>query len=288
MGELFAAPRRRRAEAPRDGEEKADDGVVMSGNPWYPFGEPRVAASVRLFCFPFAGGGASLYREWRRRSPPGLDLCPVQLPGREARIREAPLRRMGPLVEEVWRRLEPWANRPYALFGHSMGALIVLELAHHARRKGHPLPAHLIVSGARPPHLREGGLSLHKLPDREFVQALRDLGGTPEAVLAHPELMDLLLPALRADFEVSETYGGRDLDPLHCPITAFGGDMDPEVPPEMVEEWRLFSSAPFESVILPGGHFFMDQCADEIIRRVARKLGCDDSPSGLGTDVGRE
>lgn len=239
---------------------------------WWPFGPPRESARIRLVCFPYAGGGASVYRTWRRMAPHGLDVCPLQLPGREMRVREPPYRRLDPLVETVAEVIRPGLRVPYALFGHSMGALIAYELAHRLCSLALPPPVHLFASAARAPHLRSDGRKLHALPDVAFEAALGDLEGTPAQVLAHRELMDLLRPTLRADFEMCETYEHHDRGPLPCPVTVFGGTDDLQIAPEELRAWAPLTRSSFESIVLAGDHFFLGPRSEEILEHVARRL----------------
>jgi len=250
----------------------------MNPEAWWPFGAPSSAAGARLICFPFAGGGASVYRAWRRSSPPGMDICPVQLPGREGRIREAPFRRIEPLIDLLAESLPPGLFPPYAFFGHSMGALIAFELARRLVDRGHPPPAVIFPSAARPPHRMRRSHPLHALPDEAFRAALRDLEGTPDAVLEHEELMELLLPTLRADFELCETYEYRGPDPLACPVLAFGGSEDPNVSPEELRGWGEMTRGGFRDLILPGGHFFLETHSEEILRRVREAIPASGGP----------
>jgi medium-chain acyl-[acyl-carrier-protein] hydrolase len=198
---------------------------------------------------------------------PGIDVWPLQPPGREARIREAPFRRLEPLVDALMEAMGPHLGRPYAFFGHSMGALVAHEAAQRLGRLGAPPPCRLFVSGARAPDRMTGG-RLHMLPDAEFAAALGELNGTPQEVLEHQELMDLLMPTLRADFEVCETYEHRERELLACPITAFGGSQDCEVSSEDLRAWARMTRASFESFVLPGDHFFLGPSSDEILRIV--------------------
>ena len=170
-------------------------------NPWIARVRPTNGAVLRLFCFPYAGGGAAAYRPWSNELPSQIDVCAVQLPGRETRLREAPFTRIGPLVETLERALRPYCDLPAAYFGHSMGALIAFELARQQRRLGRPGPVRLFVSGHHGPQLPDPHKPLHRLPKDEFVAELRRLNGTPEVVLQNAEIMELLLPYLRADLE---------------------------------------------------------------------------------------
>jgi surfactin synthase thioesterase subunit len=151
----------------------------------------------------------------------------------------------------------PASDGPVALFGHSMGALVAFELAHALRDAGRPEPIHLFASGCRPPFTPPLQLSLHDLPQPELIDALRRMNGTPAAVLAHVDLMSLLIPAIRADFEMIAHYRPARRPPLQCPLTVFGGDADPELPADTLLDWASATQGPFERVIFPGDHFFI-------------------------------
>lgn len=227
---------------------------------------------MRLFCFPFAGGGASFYRAWIERLSPDVQVLPVQLPGREARMRETSHDRIEPLVASLAGVLGPHLDQPYAFFGHSMGALIAFELARELRRRHAPPPASLLVSGHRAPQLPRRTAARHALPEPALVAELRRLGGTPPEVLAHPELMALLLPLLRADFAVVETYAYRDEPPLDCPIVAFGGLDDEDAGQAQMSAWQAQTRDALALHMFPGGHFFLNDARDAVLGLVSRAL----------------
>jgi surfactin synthase thioesterase subunit len=228
-------------------------------------------ARVRLFCLPHAGGGASVFRSWNELLPPSIEACPVQLPGRENRIGDTPYRQLRPLVEALATALEPYLELRCALFGHSMGATIAFELAHRLKRRGRE-PVALIVSARRAPHLPAGEPPIHQLPDAEFREALRDLAGTPDSVLENGELMELLLPLLRADFEINDSYEPSANAPLTCPIVVFGGEDDAAVSRSQLEAWRELTSGPFRLSMLPGGHFIVMDSRDTLLTAIAEEL----------------
>ena len=248
--------------------------VAGTGTPWIAYHKPRPEARVRLYCFPHAGGGASIYRTWPGALPPQIEVLPVQLPGREARIREPAFTGLPPLIANLLPALgRGLLGGPVAFFGHSMGALIAYELARALRGAGSPRPLHLFVSARRAPDLPARTEPIHALPEPEFRQRLRELNGTPEAVLEHPELMELVGPTLRADFTLIESYEPVSAPPLDCPITAFGGVDDRDVSEEEVASWRRFTTAGFQLRMLPGDHFFLGQASGEtVIREIARAL----------------
>lgn len=227
--------------------------------------------ATRLFCLPHAGAGASAYRHWPSLLAPGVDVVPVQLPGRESRHRE-------PLCHSVFDLtaglLEPLADRAgenFALFGHSMGALLGYELAHALSAAGRP-PGHLFVSGLGAPHLPLDRPLACRLPDRELLELIAELEGTTAETLAHPELLQLLLPVFRADFEICETYLHPDRPPLPVPVTALGGCSDPTVSVDRLGAWRNLTSASFHAAVFPGGHFYLHTQLDDVAGVVLNRL----------------
>ncbi len=209
-----------------------------TSNPWTTCYRSSRPARVRLFCFPYAGGSASIFRAWSSGLAPEIELCAVHLPGRERRMMEPPFTRLAPMVETLAQSLEPQMDLPFAFFGHSMGALISFELARRLRLEGQRGPDHLFVSGHRAPQLPPPRPPIYQLPEQEFVEELRRFEGTPEEILQNVELLQLLIPALRADFEVVGTYSHAAEAPLDCPISVFGGREDSEVSEEELENWR--------------------------------------------------
>lgn len=243
-----------------------------AGNPWLPYAQPNPEAHLRLFCLPYAGGSALIYRGWPQKLPPGVEVCAVQLPGRGHRMKEPPFRSVAELVPVLAEALRPYLDKPFALFGHSMGALVSIEMARHLRRHAGLAPQHLFVSGRSAPQLGKKGENLYDLPDDELVEHLRRLNGTPREALEHPELMQLMLPLLRADFSVCDTYLHADEPPLGCPVTAFGGLGDANVPRADLEAWAAQTTGPFSLRMLPGGHFFLHESEAMLLHVLARDL----------------
>ena len=229
-------------------------GAATSGQ-WFASAKSPGTPQLRLFCFPHAGGGASFFASWERSLPAGVRVMPAQLPGREARQREAPLPQMSALVEAVAAALETYLGEPYALFGHSMGAVVGFELARFLRQSRKVLPLWLCVSGARAPQYRLGHVAPPDPPDEAFLEELRRLEGVPQEVLSDPEALRLLLPALKADAALYRRYVYEPGDPLPCPICAYGGLEDPNVRREHLEAWRAQTAAEFRLRMFPGGHF---------------------------------
>ncbi len=241
-------------------------------DPWISFHKPRPQARLRLLCFPYAGGGAMAYRGWAASMPDEIDVLPVQLPGRERRLREPALTRAAPLVEAAAGGLVPHLDRPFAVFGHSMGALIGYEVVQWLRREHGLGPVHLLVSARRAPQLPPDPDDDYKLPDPELIKRLREMNGTPAEVLEHPELMELMLPLLRADFELNDTYEPIAHPALECPVTALGGLQDEETPKDELEAWSGVTTGPFRLRMFPGDHFYMNQHQDRLIQAVAEDL----------------
>jgi surfactin synthase thioesterase subunit len=245
---------------------------MTATNNWLVPATPAADATRRLFCLPYAGGGASLFHPWRAHMPPGVALVAVQLPGRENRLREPAFTNVAGLVAAMGPRLRPYFDRPYSLLGYSYGALLAFELARWLRRQGERPPDHLFVAARRAPHLAGEGPVVHRYADSELVEWLRDLGGTPDLLLQHPELLPLYLPILRADLTAHETYCYRPEEPLQVPITAFGGLGDRQARPAEVEAWREQTSSAWSAHFYPGGHFFVKEHQQGFLRDLAGKL----------------
>ena len=234
-------------------------------------------ARVKLFCLPFAGGGAGTFRDWPADLPAGVEVCPVHLPGREARFREPAFSDVDALVDPLLEGLLPHLGGPFALFGHSMGGLIAFELAGRLHHRG-VRPTWFFASGCRAPHVPLRPDVRYTLPDDEFLASVRKLNGTPPQLLENPEIMNLMLPTLRRDFELVETYRYRPRPPLECPVTVFGGRDDPDVHRDDLEAWRQQAAGRFELHVLPGDHFFITTSRDEVVRVIGQRL--DEATAG--------
>jgi surfactin synthase thioesterase subunit len=227
--------------------------------PWLPKWRPKAGVELRLFCFPYAGGTAFIYRNWQALLPPSIEVCPVELPGRGVRIGEPAQTRLESLVAAMAPALAPYMDCPFAFFGHSMGGLLSFELARELRRSHRSGPVHIFISACPSPHRRRSLQRItYNLPEPEFVEELRRLGGTPPEVLEHPELAQLMLPLLRADFEVCQTYKYTPESPLDCPLTIFGGLQDGELSRSELEEWREYTTSTCVVRMLAGEHFFIN------------------------------
>jgi medium-chain acyl-[acyl-carrier-protein] hydrolase len=231
-----------------------------AAGPWLPPRRARDGVAIRLFAFPFAGGDTPIFSSWTEQLPPEIELCPVQLPGRGRRALEPAYAELGPLVSALADALSPALDARFALFGHSMGALVSFELARALRRSRRPLPCHLLVSGRPAPQLPPRYAPLAQLEDAELVRQLHHrYGFVPPAHLGSlDELLRLMIPTIRSDVTISEGYSYADEDPLECPITAFGGLDDSTVTREELAAWQHQTRGGFEMRMLPGGHFYLD------------------------------
>lgn len=245
--------------------------TTAPGN-WIVFPRPNPGARLRLFCFPYAGGGASIYYQWPRGLPPEVEVCAVQLPGRESRLIEEPFSRIPELVAKLAEELGPFMDRPFAFFGHSNGAVMGFELARTLRREGRRMPEHLFMSGRPAPQLPLQDPPIHALPHDDFLRELRRFKGTPEEILQNAEIMELVAPLLRADFALGETYEFVPDEPLAVPLSAYGGETDDEVSVDEVAAWREQTSAAFSLKIFPGDHFFLNGDRDQVLAELSREL----------------
>ncbi|MGZ4853648.1 MAG: thioesterase II family protein [Candidatus Angelobacter sp.] len=236
-------------------------------------------ALLRIFCFPYAGAGAAIFRDWARDLPGTIELCPVQLPGRETRAMEPACSRIEPLIEMLSRELTPFFDIPYVFFGYSMGALIAFELARALRRKSLPGPSQLFLAARRSPRMADRS-STTALTDREFIEELKNIGGTPKEILRIPELLELMLPTLRADFSLCESYEYSPAAPLECPLSIFGGKEDADVSNEALAAWAAETGSSCNVKLFDGGHFFIHGCRDALLQSVLEHLSMNAILSG--------
>lgn len=239
---------------------------------WFNSQRPNPRAKTRLFCFPYAGGGPSIYKGWEHYLPAGVDVWPVQLPGRGSRYNEAPYASWDALVADTAEAMKDFLDLPFSFFGHSFGALLSFELAHRLRAQSGVAPCHLFVSGCRAPQLPRDSPHIHHLPDERFIEEVGALNGTPREVLENRELLQTVLGTLRADFRLAETYACSAASPLNCPVTAFGGSEDAAGTRDEIEAWRLQTTGPFNYWILPGDHFFIHTSEPMVLQIIAREF----------------
>jgi medium-chain acyl-[acyl-carrier-protein] hydrolase len=228
----------------------------MQTSPWLVPTRPNPSATLRLFCFAYAGGGASVYIPWAKVLPANIEIVSVQLPGREGRYQEAPLTNLGEVMDGIAHAVGANLDKPYMLFGHSLGALIAFELTRRFAAHARAMPLGLVVSGKRAPHMPPRRRPFARLPDAEFIREIANYKGTPASILENAELMELILPRLRADATLFDDYQYRDSGPLPCPIVAFGGTEDPHVNAGELLGWSELTDT-FSHRTFDGDHFFI-------------------------------
>jgi medium-chain acyl-[acyl-carrier-protein] hydrolase len=245
---------------------------VMTLDRWVPFRNESAGVRCRIFIFPHAGGNAAFYRPLRRMVPSEMDLCPIELPGRAARLEEAPITLMGALMDKISRVLLPLMDVPFGIFGHSVGAWTAFEAARRLRSADGQTARHLFVSGqGSPSRVCTNPPSSRARSRGELLAILHRLGGTPAAVMQRQELIAALLPALQADLALADQYAVDPADRLACPITAFGGadDVSRSGP---LESWGGHTRGKFRTCIFPGGHFYFSPAAEALVTEIVHDL----------------
>ena len=251
--------------------------ATQSTNRWLRIASPKPDARLRLVCLPYAGGGALIYRTWHQHLPADIEVCAVQLPGREDRLRERPFTNLVELVQALLPHLSPYLDKPFAIFGHSMGALIAYELAQQLAQRPERVPIYLFVSGRRAPFLPEPESPLHTLPtDEIFLAELqRRYHNIPATIFEDAELRALFAPLLRADLTLVETYQCPAPTPLPCPIVALGGDADPLVSLAELQGWHTLTRAAFALHRFQGGHLYLNEQPQVLLATIAGYFGTE-------------
>jgi medium-chain acyl-[acyl-carrier-protein] hydrolase len=245
----------------------------LCSTPWIKTTKLKSKIKLRLFCLPYAGGGTSIFRTWSEHLPPEIEVFPIQLPGRESRWKEPLLNHISPLVETLVTDIYPYLQETtFAFFGHSMGALIAFELTRTLYENYNFHPIQLFVSGRAAPQITTSDLAIHQLPESEFIEELRRLDGTPEAILQNAELMKLLMPILRADFAICETYIYSIKKQLQCPISIFGGLEDKKSSYENLIAWRELTNNEHRLRLFPGNHFFIQSVQPLVLSAILQDI----------------
>ncbi|MDT0265987.1 alpha/beta fold hydrolase [Streptomyces sp. DSM 44915] len=239
----------------RQTTNSATSGAGLARSPWLQRFHPEPDAPVRLVCLPHAGGSASYYHPLSAALRDTFDVLVVQYPGRQNRYTEPPLTSVAALADGVVEALTPWLDRPLVIFGHSMGSLIGFEAARRLTAAGSP-PRALVASGRRAPDRHRDG-DIHRRDDAGVLAEMRRLGGTGTGLLEDPEIRALVLPAIRGDFQATETYRFTPGPPLPCPLLALVGDADPVAELAEVRDWARHTSADFRLRTFPGDHFYL-------------------------------
>ena len=227
---------------------------------------------MRLLCFPYAAGTASLFYSWQAHFPADIQICPVELPARAGRINDPMPASVAGLVDQFLEEAPPYFDRPFSLFGHSLGALIAFELARVMKDRRMPSPVRLFASACQAPQVFRSERPIHHLPDPEFIEALREIDGTPDEVLAHQELLGVLLPMLRADFRLADTYKYIPGGQLTCAITAVGGSEDESISRGDLVAWHSQTTGPFNLWMVRGTHFFLRFQGSKLAKMIATLL----------------
>lgn len=246
--------------------------ISPKNHSWIPQFESKPQAKLRLFCFPCAGGTTYMFRQWVNLLPPTIEICAVELPGRYRRLNEPPYQDINLLLSALSTALVPYLNKPFAFFGHSMGGLVSFELTHLLRENYDLSPVHLFICGHRAAQIRDPHPPTYNLNDEKFKQEIVSLGGTPQEVIDNKEMMELLMPALRADFTALDNYVYQDKPVLDIPLTVFGGKSDPRASQTQLEAWQKQTSADFSLYMFEGQHFFIEPKRSSILGHIAQKL----------------
>ncbi len=240
---------------------------------WFVCPQANPKAETRLFLFPYAGGGPAAFGKWSAELPVQLEAWSAHYPGRGSRHNEPPIKQIIALAEKFSQAIQQLLDKPFVFFGHSLGGLVAFELTRHLRRNNLPQPKILFVSACGAPHIPDPHPPIHKLPDSEFLESLQQLNGVPSELLNQPDVMQLLIPILRADLEAIENYiYTSDDPPLNCPIIAFGGPDDPRVSRDHLEGWALHTDSGFKSQYFPGDHFFTNTARESVIASIVAEL----------------
>jgi len=237
---------------------------IIPENKWISRVKSSDSARFRLFCIAYAGGTAAAFKDWQANLPDWIDVASIVMPGSKERKEERMPVRMGMLVRELAKGIKSELDLPYALVGSCTGSLIAFELAQFLKKRGARTPDHLFVSNCRAPHLPDRDEPIHKYDDDQLREELGRLGGTPPAILNHPELMRILGPILRADFELAETYTYRTVPPLDYPITSFSGAQDKVVNHDECAAWEDHTTSGFDHKVLSGGHYLVEDTVEDI------------------------
>ncbi|MFT6835288.1 MAG: medium-chain acyl-[acyl-carrier-protein] hydrolase [Francisellaceae bacterium] len=240
-------------------------------NKWFVIPKPNSKAKLRIFCFPYAGGNISSFYPWIEKLNSNAELVLIHLPGRTTRFFEESYSSMDSLVNELVRIMPFLLDKPYVLFGHSLGSRVAFELVNQFTKLNIKLPIHFIASGSEAPSEKKCKETItYNLPDKEFIKELEDLGGTPKELLENKELLDICLPALRADFQIAETYLFTNKVTFNIPLLIIGGSDDIEY--DKLILWQQFFQDTASVCIIPGDHFFIDSSSELTLNEVNKVI----------------
>lgn len=244
----------------------------MAKSPWITYFSSSPFAKLTLFCFPYAGGSASVFANWKTDLPSFVDIAAINLPGRGARMMETPCTQMRALIPPLADAISPFLTKPFVFFGHSLGATVAFELARELRFAQKPLPLQLLVAGRRAPHIANDSNPIHHLTDKEFKEEIRRKQGTPDEILNNNELMELVLPMLKADFQIADTVTYQDAEPLPLPITFYWGNEDKPINQNNDNAWGMHTSSTYRNIEIAGGHFFINTAKEALLKQLNKDL----------------
>jgi medium-chain acyl-[acyl-carrier-protein] hydrolase len=243
-------------------------------NSWITCPKKQPNAKIRLFCLPFAGGGASLYRPWAAALAPEIEVCPIQPPGRENRYSEKVITDAYEMANAIAAQMLPFIDRPYAIFGHSMGALLSFEITKVLQSQKKRPPEILFLSAHRAAHLPRKRDPLHALPDSQFIESLKQYGGFPEEILNNQEFIDFILPTMRSDMTLCDLYTFKQSEtPIMTPLEMYAGEDDREAGPSEMSAWSEHTSSESNLTTFKGGHFFLRTHSQEVLEKIAFRIG---------------
>ncbi|OCQ21030.1 hypothetical protein A7985_14700 [Pseudoalteromonas luteoviolacea] len=237
------------------------------------FVKPKVqhGAAVKLFCFPFAGGGTSTYANWAEKLSDDIQVVAVQPPGRSNRFFEPAFDSMGALIDDLLPRFIEQIDGQYMIFGHSLGSRVAYELITRLKKRGVQLPEHFFASGSRAAHLPCHDHEYHEMKDEAFIKKLEELNGTPKEVLENKELVNMILPTLRADFKIADSYRA-EMKKLPCSATIYSGRLDSSISMENLKAWRELFAEINAVKIFPGDHFFINSSEDMVLDHLTKVI----------------
>ena len=255
-----------------DSPDSMNNSIKEFTDNWIAYRQPNPNARLRLFCFHYLGGAASVFREWSDALPSDIEVCPVQLPGREARLKEQSFTEFVPLIETLGQVLEPYLDKPFAFYGHSLGTLIGFELARLLRQQYGLSPIHLLVGGLQAPHVCISKLNTRSSYSEQMLNYLLDISEVPQSILDDQPLFEQFMHTFKADTQLLQSYIYSQEKALDCPISAFGGTDDPVVSPEELAQWYRHTSSTFKLQMLPGQHMFLKSSRELLLEAISQEL----------------
>jgi surfactin synthase thioesterase subunit len=245
----------------------------MNASRWFLITRPKPLARYRLFCYPYAGGNAMAFMSWEDLLPASIELVAIQPPGRGARLGESLLTSVEQMAEQLVHAIPPMLNRPYLIYGHSLGAVVGFELLHALKANHLPLPQRYFGAARRAPQAPPRLAPTHEYPLERFKAELKSLNGTPDAVLENPNLMELIVPILRTEMKAAYVYHREPEARLECEVSVFGGARDERVLPEELMGWQDHFAKQMDLRIFDGGHFFMEDNKHLVVNAICASVG---------------